>query len=338
MIGALRAIEARDLEDVSEFLIRVRASDADASFAAPRMLEWKYLRPRSEWADSRGFVLEKDGRIVAFGGVIPAELCLSGGGVVKTGTIIDWAADRSVPGVGVIVLTKVLNKTGTMFILGGTQAARDVLPKIGFRSVDGVPAFARWVRPWKEFRTRPKTSRSALRLLHGLSHWRSRRVVKDWDSVPVKEFSPSLEPLLNRRWNSETFCRRTVENLNYMLQCPAVEMQGFLLRRNKTVVGYFVVAKTGWEARLLDICVGSDQPEDWQSGVSTAVHAVGSDPRVCRIFAWAVAPKLQDCLVQNGFWRQEEKPIVVRDPKNLLAGVFPLNLQMFDGESAYLTT
>jgi hypothetical protein len=226
-----------------------------------------------------------------------------------------------------------------MFVLGGTKVAREVLSKVGFKSAAGIPAFARWVHPWREFRIRPKTPRAALRLVHGWSRWpRSRRkVVEDWDSVPVGEFSPALEPLLNRPGSSMAYCRRTVEDLNYMLRCPAVEMKGFLLRRKRSLVGYFLLAKTGWEGRLLDIFVNSDDPQDWKAGATTATHVIAGEPEVCRIFAWAVAPRLRNALVQNGFWQQDQSPLVVRDPKNLLQGAFPASLQMFDGESAYLT-
>jgi hypothetical protein len=122
-----------------------------------------------------------------------------------------------------------------------------------------------------------------------------------------------------------------------MLRCPAVEMKGFLLRRNQSVVGYFLLARTGWEGRLLDIFVSSDNPQDWRCAAATATHAIADEPEVCRIFAWAVAPRLRNALVQNGFWQQDEVSIAVRDPRNLLEGAFPASLQMFDGESAYLT-
>lgn len=337
MIGALRAIEHRDVPAVSQFLIRVRGADAKASFASPPMLEWKYLLPRSEWAESRGFVLEKDGQIVAFGGVIPAQISLPNGDTVKSGTIIDWAADRRVPGAGVIVLNKLLNKTGTMFIPGGTKAARDVLLKVGFRSTEGVPLFALWVRPLKEFWMRPKTCRSALRLLHGISHFRPRwSQTRDWESVPVKEFDQSLEPILNRHDQSSSFCHRTVENLNYMLRCPAVKMNGFLLCRKGEMVGYFILAKAEWEGRILDICVDSSRKEDWNPALATATRTIASEPEICRILAWAGSPKLRDALVQRGFWQHHETPITFRDPKNVLNRAFPLALQMFDGESAYL--
>ena len=225
---------------------------------------------------SRGFVLEKDGRIIAYGGVLPAVLCLPNGETCKSVTLIDWAAERSVPAAGVILMSKVLAMAGTIFIIGGTPAARKILPKIGFCRAGEIPAYARWARPWREFCMRPKTSRSALRLGHAMAHSvRSKRIsVNDWDSVLVDEFDRSLQTLLDRRRTSMTFCQRTVENLNYMLKCPTVEMKAFLLRRKQSVVGYFILGKTKWEGRLVDILVDSAEARDWKVACEIAIQAI----------------------------------------------------------------
>jgi hypothetical protein len=337
-MGPLRAIETEDLDDVAKFLFRVHKAAGAAPFVDTRMLEWKYLSPRSDWKGSRGFLLEKDGHIVAYGGLVPALFRLPSGDAVESAAVVDWAAERSVPGAGVILIRKLLDKVSTIFVVAGTPPARQVLPKIGFRHAGVALAYARWVRPWREFQVRPKTFRSVLRLSHGLAHSvRPRRTfVKDWDSIPVNNFDSSLQTLLNKRSSSLTFCQRTVENLNYMLQCPAIKMKGFLLRRKESVVGYFILGQIGWEGRIVDIFVDSELPQDQKAAYATATGAAMCEPDVCRIFAWA-APPLSGALVQNGFWLQDEKPVMICDPRNLLTEAFPIDLQLFEGDNAYLT-
>jgi hypothetical protein len=263
---------------------------------------------------------------------------LPSGDAVESAAVTDWAAERSVPGAGVMLMRKLLDKVSPIFVVAGTPPARQVLPKIGFRHAGVALAYTRWVRPWREFQVRPKTFRSILRLSHGLVHSVRPRhtVVQDWDSIPVNNFDSSLGALLNRRSSSLTFCQRTVENLNYMLQCPAVKMKGFLLRRKESLVGYFILGKTGWEGRIVDIFVDSDQPQDRKAAYATATRTAMCEPGVCRIFAWA-APPFRGALVQNGFWLQDEKPVMICDPKNLLAGAFPIDIQLFEGDNAYLT-
>ncbi len=340
MFGPLRAIESQDLDRVSEFLVRIHQRNASAPFADRRVLHWKYLWPRSNWVGSRGFVLERDGKILAHAGVVPTVFRLSTGETVRSATVIDWAAARSAPGAGVTLMVQVADRVGAVFVIGGAPPARRIEPKIGFRNAGVARAYVRWVRPWREFRIRPKTPRSALRLLHGMARSLGPKPTcePEWDSVLINEFDESLETLLNGKPVSLTLCQRTVEDLNYMLQCPAMEMKGFLLRRRESVVGYFIVAKAGWEARIVDIFVNSDKPRDWRLAYGTAAHAVGRCPEICRIRARATVPLFVEALIQNGFWLQHEDPIMIRDPRSLLASAFPINLQMFEDDAAYLTT
>jgi hypothetical protein len=282
-------------------------------------------------------MLEKAGRILAFGGLIPARLCLPSGETVGSATVIDWAAEPSAPGAGIALLSKLARKVDTLFVVGGAPATRRILPQIGFRSGGIVRAYSKWVRPWKEFRLRPLVPPSVLRLVHGLMHSFDRKPTSGgWDCVPIREFDPSFRGLLDGLSRPVTFVRRTVEDLNYMLRCPVVEMRGFLLRRRGAIAGYFIFGKAGWEGRIVDLFIDSTGVNDWSLAYAAAAETIGREPEVCRIFAWATQ-QLGELLEENGFWRQEEKPVLVRDPNNLLARAFPLALQMFDIDAAYFT-
>jgi hypothetical protein len=70
------------------------------------------------------------------------------------------------PGLGVMVYRKLMQTASTSFAVGGEPDTRKILPRIGFRHVGDVSIYAAWLRPWLEFRTRPSTGRSLLRLLH----------------------------------------------------------------------------------------------------------------------------------------------------------------------------
>src|SRR5689334_3108480 len=104
MTFQLRAMGAADIDLVSRFLLKVNRLDENVNFL-PESMRWKYLEPRPDWSGtSRGFLLEKAGRVFAFGGVLPARLGLPDGRNVNSGTLIDWAADSSMPGAGVILM------------------------------------------------------------------------------------------------------------------------------------------------------------------------------------------------------------------------------------------
>jgi len=305
--------------------------------ADPQLLAWKYVYPRDCWEGSRSYILEKNGQIVAHCGICPVTFHLRDRTAVKSVTMMDWAADPSAPGVGVMLYRKLMAMAPTSFVIGGAPVTRLMVPRMGFRQVGEALTYAAWLRPWREFRMRPRTLRSILRLLHGVTHPASsrRRPGAGWDFAPVNQFDDSLAPVLNDTKRTWTFCGRTLADLNYVLKCPYLESRGFLLLRQGQLMGYFIIGKTDWDARLLDLVVSSADANDWNSACSMVTKAAQLDPEVCRIRALATFPILSQALIWNGYWRQYKEPIVIHDRANALDGAFPVSFQLIDGDSGY---
>lgn len=337
MIGTFRATAQDDLPALTKFLVRVYKFEPSDFHADPRLLEWKYLYPRASWQGSRSYLLEKDTQIMAHCGICPVTFHLPDGTIVNSLTMMDWAADPSDRGAGKMLFCKLMEMAPTSFIIGGTHATRHILPRIGFQPMGDAITYTAWFRPWREFQTRPRTRRSTLRLLHGLTHpARNRgRAGAAWDFAPVDQFDGSLLPVLNSTKRSWTFCRRTISDLNHLLKCPHVKMQGFLLRREGQLVGYFIIGKAEWEARLLDLAVDSADTNDWNLACAMVTQAAQLDPEVCRIRAQASFPILAQALVWNGYWRQDKQPIALHDPTDALGRALPVDFQFFDGDYGY---
>jgi len=344
MIGSIRATGPTDLPALAEFLTRVYKFDPSDHHADPHFLEWKYLYPRDGWKGSRSYVVEKDGQIVAHCGICPVTFHLRNENpgnkiTVNSVTLTDWAADPLVPGVGIMLYRKLMAMAPVSFVIGGAPATRLMAPRIGFRHVGEALTYAAWLRPWREFQMRPRDARSIVRLLHGVTHpaGSPKQTNAEWDFAAVNEFDDSLIPLLNDAQRTWTFCGRTLADLNYVLQCPHLKMQGFLLLRSGQLIGYFILGrgKPDWEARLLDLVVNSADADDWNSACSAVVNAARLDPEVCRIRALATSPILSDALAWNGYWRQYTEPIMIHDPANLLNHALPVSFQLIDGDSGY---
>jgi hypothetical protein len=337
-MGPPRAINVQDLEKLSRFLLGIYKLES-ATFADPKVLAWKYLRPRADWSGGRGFVIERDREIVAHIGVVPAIFELADGRRVCGGTLIDWAASASAPGAGVALGRNLMSRLRTAFVIGGSTLTREILPKARFHPRARAISYVRWIRPWNEFLARPKSARSAIRLCHGLAY--ALRSVpassKEWESVPISHFPQSCESLLQRRSKWMTSCQRSVDTLNYMLECPAVAIKAFLLKRDGAVAGYFLIGKAAWEGRIVDIFVDSGDVDDWAFGYGQAVDTAAQEKEVCRVRAMASIPLLQEALIKNGFWVQQEYPVMVKDTKNALHEAFPINLQLFEADAAYLS-
>ncbi len=120
-----------------------------------------------------------------------------------------------------------------------------------------------------------------------------------------------------------------------MLKCPQQKTFGFLLQREGKIAGYCIVGKSGWEARLLDVMVDSEDADDWTSACSTITTAIRVDPEVCRIRTLATVPILAQALKANGYWSQYTEPVFIYDPSRALERLFPGALQLFDGDAGY---
>jgi len=337
MTGTVRTAEPSDLRAVAKFLVRVFRFDASDFHADPQFLEWKYLDRRGGWPGGRSYLLERGGTIVAHAGVCPVSFRLPGGQIVNSLTIMDWAADSSSPGAGVMLYRKIMEMAPTSFVIGGAPVTRQIVPRIGFRRAGEALTYAAWLRPWREFRTRAATWRSVPRLMHGLAHRVPirRPLSTQWEFVRVHEFDDSVQPILRSTKRPWTSCERSVTDLNYLLRCPYLEMRGFLLTRQGCLAGYFITGKSRWEARLLDLAVDSGDVTSWEHAYAAVARAVLLDPEVCRIRALSTVPILNQALARNGYSRLYKEPIALHDPADRLSGAFPVSFQLFDGDSGY---
>jgi GNAT acetyltransferase-like protein len=342
MTAAIRATKPEDLEALAQFLTRIYKFGSSDHHAGLDLLEWKYLRPQPQGEGNRSYLLEKNGQIMAHCGICPVTFHLPNATTVKSVTMTDWAADPSAPGTGIRLFRHLMEMAPTSFVIGGAPPTRRIVPRLGFRLMGNAATYSAWLRPWREFRTRPLTARSTLRLVHGLTHpARSlkppflNRIRAEWGLVQVSQFDDSLLPLLNRAKQEWTFCRRTLASLNHLMQCPRPKMQGFLLRRNGDLVGYFVIGQADWEARLLDLVVDSPDAKDWELVCGLVTEAARLSPAVCRIRALAAFPILRQALQSSGYWHQYEEPIMLHDPSHVLDPAFPVSFHFVDGDSGY---
>jgi hypothetical protein len=330
-----RAINSNDLPSLTKFLVGAYKSDPSNPRFGAEVQAWKYLAPGPAWTGPRSYLLEKEGQIVAYCGISPATFQLPNGSAVSSLTMMDWAADPSSPAIGVVLFRKLMGMAPTSFVIGGAPAVRKMIPHFGFGNMGEALTYAAWLRPWREFRQRPLTQKSMLRLGHGLLHPARPLNPGGWEAVPVNEFDDSILPILTIPKRPWTFCRRTLADLNYWLKCPCLKMQGFLLRRKGQLVGYFILGRAEWEARLLDLAIDSADASDWNLACAVVTRTARLDPQACRIRALATAPVLAQALLKNGYWRQGQEPIGVYDPKNALEGAFPVDFQLFVSDSGY---
>jgi hypothetical protein len=126
MIGTLRAAKQNDLSALAKFLVRAYNLEPLDYHFDPRLLEWKYLYPRDGWQGGHSYLLERDGNIIAHAGICPVSFRLGTGRTVSGLTIMDWAADSTIPGLGVMLYRKLMGMAPTSFVIGGAPVTRDL--------------------------------------------------------------------------------------------------------------------------------------------------------------------------------------------------------------------
>jgi hypothetical protein len=126
MLGKLRVTTENDLPGLGKFLVRAYNFDPPDFRLDPRQLEWKYLYPRDGWQGGRSYLLERDGNIIAHAGICPVSFRLGTGRTVSGLTIMDWAADSTIAGLGFMLYRKLMGMAPTSFVIWGAPITREI--------------------------------------------------------------------------------------------------------------------------------------------------------------------------------------------------------------------
>jgi len=320
------------------FLRTVFGLDESHRMFQADVLRWKCFVPHPFWVGSRGYALRYKGEIAAFGCLIPCRF-LTQSGTVASCDVIDWAASKVVPGAGVMLYRHILGLTGTMINIGGTADARSVLPKIGFEARVQRYGYTRVLQPWRHFQqTQPIDWKSPLRLARdyrelgraaqAVGPTLKARRVQSFDRVPAGVFpDPSV--------TQQVVCARDPEALNYFLACPAAEINAYLLERDHSPAGYFLLSRVGCECRIADLWIRSPDGQAWAEAYAAATAAARTDPGITRITVAASLPLQTGALQQAGYRRTHAEPVFVRDPGRLLGDGNDLALNLLENDGYY---
>src|SRR5439155_10140522 len=84
---------------------------------------------------------------------------------------------------------------GASLSIGGSEATRHIMPRIGFERVWEQRIYARVLRPFRQFRTRPgsKTPREIARLLRNTAYWLAPKAIANtWSAREVEAIENRL--------------------------------------------------------------------------------------------------------------------------------------------------
>jgi hypothetical protein len=306
----------------------------------PQDLQWRYWQPRVDWIGPRSYVVSDGRSILAHSALIPLS-CEREGRHLKVAQLIDWAARAGEPGTGLMLMKYVATFTDALIGIGGSDASLKLFPHIGFRPCGVATGYVRTLRPLKllsdgsrpDWRLLPRMARSAIWRMTAprpdCNQWQSRRVAADQLGAFASIFAKSRSAV--------TAFERSEGELGYMLSCPIVPMELFVLEQGGSPRGYFVLAFAACQARLVGAWVDSDAPADWRVLIQCAVHHAMQRKAIAELVTWGSDPVLSACLEGCGFHARSTIPILVRSSKAIDLSGLTLRVQMLDSDAAYLT-
>ncbi|HEV2667998.1 MAG TPA: hypothetical protein VG324_23980, partial [Blastocatellia bacterium] len=232
-------------------------------------------------------------------------------------------------------------------VVGGSDYTRAIIPRLNYKIAGTVPVFARVVRPWKQFRTRPTEGigKDVARLARNAMWSRAPVGVipENWSAARVRYFDSSFASLLDRLSGAaHPTPERCARYLNYWLRCPAAEIAGFSILKKSRIQGYFLLTRMGGQARIIDIRLtheddaDRDKQADWNAAYGLAGKMAEADPETCEILAVASTEFAQEALLSSGFCRNGSFPLALYDPQGKLNAAPAIFWNMIDGDIAYM--
>src|SRR5579863_590564 len=309
------AAAENEIEDVARFLRAIFGAAPDHAPFRTGVLRWKGFAPHPLWSGSRSYVYRDGETIRAHGCVTPIEW-MHAGGVTRTACVVDWAADRSAPGLGMLLYRGVAQMLDGVTGIGGSDDARRVLPRAGFRQIAEMPVFTRVIRPLALHGNRRVDWKTPIRLARD---W--RRALRplptpgpEWRAQRVERFDGWVAPALPEPGRpSAVVSRRSPELLNYWLDCPAAAMEGYRVHGPAGQSAYFLVSKRDGECRICDAGVSSADAAAWNAAIALAVRTAAAD-RAVRVVKMATSAALMGrALTSLGFHIERREPVFYWD-------------------------
>jgi hypothetical protein len=337
MSSVFRRSSPADAGAISSLMQQVFGMRADHPAFHPEQMDWKYWRDHPEWDGSRGFVVERDGAILAHGSVIPLQ-CAWAGRRIKVVELIDWVAQPKATGAGITLLKKVAETAGGMFIAGGTEMTQKILPSLGFRESARATRFALPLRPLARLRAESVSSWKPLARFARNTLWKTRAAATPapgWDTRRIlsSDLANLQFPTPHATARIAVF-ERTAPGLAYFLECPVTPAEFHLVEEHGVMRGYFILTMAFAQCRIADAWVETDRSEDWAVLYRMAARAAKAHPDAAEVVTVTGDQTAAQMLAAVGFVPRGQVALRFWIPKTDPPA--EVRYQMLDNDAAYL--
>lgn len=333
-------IQESELADVQRFLFSIYDLPPDHRPFRLDALRWKAFDPHPEYPGPRSFVVRHQGKIVAHGILSPLRF-RGPDRDLSAQCLMDWVADPSIPGVGVVVYQHLASFADVQIAIGGSDDALKMLPLLRFRPKQQLRSYRLITSAWKyHLGSGPKDWKTPLRIGRDWARSRNVRVNGSSHGIEarsIKRFEErSSMPLPDPRIARCIVSVRTAASLNYALRCPIAGMEAYLLVRSSEILGYFILARVGATCRIAELWMNSESAQDWLSAVELATETAAVHPDTGAVLTTVSAPVLQSALEQTGYQFVEEVPVFLKDRHRRVPQEQPILLSMLENDAFYI--
>jgi len=304
----------------------------------PRHMCWKYWDEWSDWPGSRGYVLTKNGEIVAHGAVVPLT-CRWEDRQIKVVRVIDWSADAQTIGAGVNLMKRIGRMADAVMAVGGTDMTLKIFPALGAKQFGKVHLYVRPLRPLRRIATENKAdwrvgARVARSLLWSMqapsavpAAWVARRIALDQLLMAFPKPTPT---------SGTAVFERSTASLSYYLRCPSVPFELYSVEKAQTPRGYFLLATVGRQVRLVESWLDSTDVEDWRALNLLAVQQARRHSDAVELATMSSDAFTRSTLESCGFHHRGSLEVQLFDSSKRGLPQGDLRVQMMEGDSSYL--
>lgn len=290
-------------------------------------MNWKYWEPWEAWDGSRSYVLEREGAIIAHGGVWPVELPV-GGDLVPGFGLIDWAADPASAGAGMSLTSRMFRLADVVCVIGGSEDALRLRAAMGFRPRNRIEVMARPLRP--------------LRQILGEKAWNWKtpaRLTRNmaWSMTPAgscdqRWTAPEIKPAAAQ----EVIDRGSLRLIERLLECPAVQSSLRVVSNDGRPVGWYLLAFALGQARIAGCGLASATAAEWMQLYRLALEEARRNRDTNEVVTFASTAAQREALEACGFHVRRAYDVQVYDPRGRIPADAQIEFQMIHGDAAFL--
>jgi len=339
MKSSLRPTSPDDLNPLCEFLARAFGLGLDAPFLNPAVMAWKYWDQRDDWPGPRGYVLERNGAIVAHAGIWPLTFG-AGADAARGVQMIDWASAKEAPGAGLALVQKLAAMFDFIYSVGGSEVTYQVLPAFGFVEYARLWRGVRPLRPMRQILTHQNRSwKLAPRLVR---NWlwampTGRSPYPSWKAIEIAPREISRETYL-AGIKDASFSPRPPAFFEYLLRCPVVRFSLRGIVDGNEQMGHFAIGALRGQARVAGVWLRKPSSEAWTAAYSLAQQAALGLKDAYEIVAIGREGPSREGATLAGFRMKPGSPVFMLDKTGKLSLAPGFQFQLSDDDAAFLDT